>query len=325
MARDYLSIVKRIEAVYPQAIGTAGGANHDENLRVTLVSYANDLIQEIDQMQRWSYNWSNTNSITTTYQLGTYALPTGVLMVKNLYYVDSAGVRKPLTKYETAELSRVYGDPSSASTPVGIPIRWSLDNRVVTIYPIPNNAGPTSGNYQIFFESYGTTSPIVETTGTTNGSTTLTVPSTSFLTTLGVADGDSVVVRGAGYAQSASVNDDWVTTATTVAASGTTSTLNAAPPTNVTTGQTFFRCQPWVLTYFPKLFEFGMLREVSSYLGADADYQKWEARYQLELQKARELDLDRTMTLEILATAQPGQKDSQFRRSEVFPGFEVRG
>jgi hypothetical protein len=291
-----------------------------------LVRYANDLIQEIDQMQRWSYNWSNTNSITTTYQLATYALPTGALMVKNMYYVNSAGQRMALAKYETAELSRVYGDPSSASTPVGIPLRWSLDNRVVTIYPTPDNAGPTSGNYQIFFESYGTTTPIIETTGTTSASsTTLTVPSTAFLTNVGVANGATVAIRAAGYAQSAAINDDWVTTASVIAASGVTSTLATAAPTAVTTGQTFFNCQPWVITYFPKLFEFGMLREVASYLGADTDYQKWEARYQLELQKARELDLDRTMTLEILATAQPGQKDSQFRMSETPWGYEVRG
>ena len=319
-------MVKRIEALYPQAIGTTGGANHDEGLRTTLVRWANDLVQEMDQMERWSYNFSNTNSITTTYQLATYTLPTGVLMIKNLYYVAASGQRMPLQKFETAELSRVYGDPSSTSTPVGIPLRWSLDNRTVTIYPIPDNAGPTSGNYQIFFESYGTTSPIIETTGTTTASsTTLTVPSTAFLTNVGLTSGATVAIRGAGYAQSAAVNDDWVTTATTIAASSITSTLATAAPTAVTTAQTFFNCQPWVITYFPKLFEFGMLRQVADYLGADSDYQKWEARYQLEVQKARELELDRSMTLEILATAQPGQKDSQFRRSDIFPGFEVRG
>ena len=312
--------------MYPAAIGTSGGATHDETLRSNLVRYANDLIQEIDQMQRWSYNWSNTSSITTTSGTATYTMPTGMLMVKNAYYVSSSGARMNLTKYETAELSRVYGDPSSSSTPIGIPLRWSLDNRTVTIYPIPNDAGPTSNNYQIFFEGYGTTNPIVETTGTTTASsTTLTIPSTAYLTNLGVSNSATVAIRGAGYPQSATVNDDWVTTATTIAATGTTSTLASAAITAVTTAQAFFNCQPWLITYFPKVMEFGMLREVASYLSAETDYQKWEARYQLELQKARELDLDRTMTLEILATAQGGQKDSQFRRNEQFPGFEVRG
>ena len=290
-----------------------------------LVRFANDLLQEVDQMQRWSYNFSNTQTQVTTANLGTYTLPAGMLMVKNMYYVAASGARMPLDKKETSELSRVYGDPSSSATPPGIPIRWSLDNRTVTIYPLPDSAGPTSGNYTLIYEGYGTTDPIVETTGTTTGTTTLTVPSTAYLTTLSVADGASVAIRGAGYAQSASVNDDWVTTAATIAASGTTSTLAVAAPGSVTTAQTFFNAQPWLVTYFPKVFYFGMLREVSSYLGAETDYQKWEARYQLELQKARELDLDRTMTLEILATAQAGQKDSQFRRNDVFPGFEVRG
>ena len=290
-----------------------------------LVRWANDLIQEIDQAERWSYNWSNTQTQVTTSGLATYTLPTGMLMVKNMYYVASSGVRMPITKYETAELSRVYGDPSSSATPTGIPLRWSLDNRTVTIYPIPDSAGPTSGNYTLIFEGYGTSNQIVETTGTTNGTTTLTVPATSYLTNLSIAAASTVVIRGAGYAQSASVNDDWVTTVGTITAGGTTLTLSAAAPTTVTTAQTFFNCQPWHITYFPKMFEFGMLRRVADYLGADSDYQKWEARYQLEFGKARELDLDRSMTLEILATAQQGQRDSQFRRSEVNPNFEIRG
>jgi hypothetical protein len=326
MARDYLSIVRRIEAVYPAAKGTANSGNHDQDLQPMLVRWADDLIQEIDQQERWSGNYSVSTQVTTQ-GTATYTLPATVGTVKNIYYINSAGGRVQLDKYEDSELMRVMGAPTSTLPPQGAPRWWSLLNRIVTIYPTPDASGPDTNNYTLRYETYVTTLPIVATTGDMTTTTTLTVPSTAFLTSAGVTTGAAVSVRGAGALAAYSVADDLVTTVSTVAATGTTSTLATAATTAVTAAQTFFNSQPWVITYYPKLMYFGILREVASYLSDDPGYQKWEPRYQLELKLAREFEFDRTMTLDSYATAQPGQRDSQLRPSGYSDGwgYDIRG
>lgn len=331
MARDWVSIAARIESFYPQAIGTVGGGTRDENLRKLLVPWFNDLQQYVDEMQRWSYNYlsgatDSTLTQVTTLDVSSYTLPAKVVLLKNVYYVDASGARVQLSKFEDSELSRVYGDPNSSLIPDGIPRRWSMNNRTVTLYPKPDFAGPTAGNYTIIYEAYCKTDQIVETTGTTTASsTTLTVPSTGYLTDLAVANGCNLAIRGAGYLGGSSVAATFVTTAATVATSSTQTTMGNAAITAVTSAQTFYNAIPWLVFWAPNVATYGVLRQVASYLQADTDYQKWEARFQNELEALRELDMDRDRTLEAFATAQPGQNDSQLRRSDLFEGYDYRG
>lgn len=324
MAYDWLSIAKRIEATYPQAIG---GATRDDVLRSRLVPWFNDVLIELDLMQRWSYEFV-TNTQLTTSGVATYPLPTGMTTIKYVYYVTSSSQPRYLRKFDTFELGKVYGSPTSPSESPGAPVTYSLDNRTITIFPNPDLSGNDSGgNFLLYFVGYQVTPPIIETTGTTTAaSPILTVPSTAYVTGQGnVVDGAAISVRGAGNLGAGGVASDLVTTASTIATTATTSTLATSAITAVTAAQTFYNSQPWVIQWWPKLAEFGVLREVASYLQDNAGYQTWEARYQHEIELLRAQEVDRTMNLEIFAAAHVGQYDSELRRSDDTLGYDYRG
>ncbi len=322
MAYDWLSVARRIESLYPQA---RGGANYDDVLRAQLVPWFNDVLIELDLMQRWSYEYVKTTFLTIA---GTslYTLPVGMTTIKTVYYVSSSSSPRFLEKFDRAELAKVYGENISTAETPGAPTKFSLVNRQLELFPTPDLSGNDSGgNFLIYIEGYTTTAPIVEVSGTTTGaSPTLSVPSTAYLTGQGIVSGAAVSVRGAGNLQIGSTASDLVTTVSVVAATGTTSTLATNAITAVTAGQTFFNSQPWVITWWPKLSEFGVLREVASYLQDANGYQTWEARYQHEIELLRAQETDRAMTNEIFMAAHVGQHDSELRRSDDTLGYDYR-
>ncbi len=67
MARDYVEILKRLEAHYPQAAT-------DASLKATLTGFANDLLSELDREQRWSLSF-NEPSFATVAGTAAYTLP----------------------------------------------------------------------------------------------------------------------------------------------------------------------------------------------------------------------------------------------------------
>jgi hypothetical protein len=322
MARDWLDLVSNIEAAYPRAIG---GSSRDEPLRLQLVPFANNAMKEVERIRRWSLAYGTAQQITFAGN-ATYAIPAAILVITNLYWLDTTGFPRRLEDYTARELREVYGEGSTP--PRGAPVGFAILGTNVQLFPVPDSAGPSSGNYTLIFEGYQVLQPIVETTGTIAGapSTTLTVPSTNYLTQRNVpvfATGLGVSIRGAGYPQSATVFDDWLTDWSAMP-SGTTVTLAAAAPTNVATAQTFFNSTNWLIQDYPKLLEFAVMREVASYLLSD-DYQKWEARYQTELELMADFHFDRLATLETLAVAVTGQRQNSLRRLDYPMGYEVRG
>jgi hypothetical protein len=320
MARDYLDLVSDLEAYYARAIG---GSSHDEPLRLQLVRYAGNCFKEIERIRRWSLAYGTAQQVTVQ-GTATYAIPAGILTITDLYYLDSTGTPHVLEDYAARELRQVYGE-GSASTQ-GPPVGFSILGTNVQLFPVPDGSGPSAGNYTLIFEGYQTLQPVIETTGTVNNSTSLTVPSTPYLTAkgLGVSGSTGVSIRGAGYVQSAAVTDNWITNWSAFP-NATTVTLTAAAPGNVSVAQTFFNSVNWLITDYPKTVEFAMMREVASYLKSDADYKMWEARYQHELDIMAEFHFDRLRTLETLATATMGQRQNQLRRLDYPLGYEVRG
>src|SRR5512144_1037734 len=108
LVRDWSEILRVLEATVPQA---TGGTSYDENLRKTLVIFANQTLQELDEEQRWSLslNFSVGNPLpfaslppnfTTVANQQDYDLTTlfatGVTgfkpeYIKRVYYKDEKG------------------------------------------------------------------------------------------------------------------------------------------------------------------------------------------------------------------------------------------
>lgn len=317
--RDWLDIVARVEGHYRQTQGTA--QNQDETLRSLLVPFANDLFQEIERDGREPRLIATTPFVTTP-GVSVYALPSTFLLVDCLYWEDANSYPTYLDKDDKRELMPLYGD--QAATQQGAPRKFSLDGANIQIYPTPDSAGPTSGNYTINIEGYVLITPITETTATTNGTTSVTIPSANFLTKAGVAtSGSFVSIRGAGYPQSATVNDFWQTGWSSL--TGTTATVLAAPATNVTTAQCFFNSKNFLIGNWPKLVLFGVLREVAAYLANDGDMNRWNSRYEEELTKFREFQTSYQRSHESTAAAIPAQNDRTSRRRDYPLNYEIRG
>ena len=327
MARDYTEIVKRVEAIYPQA---RGGANYDDSFRSMLVPWANDLIFEISQMQRWSYEYTSTSFLTTPAQ-STYLLDTAVspslTAIKFVYYIDSTGQPRPIVRRDRFQAAVMVGDTSvihAEVVPPGAPVYYSIDNRTMEIFPPPDSAGyDTAGNYLIFVQGYSKIADIVETTSTTDGTTnTIIVPDTAYMTALGAAG--PVSIRGAGFLGANSVADTFIDPLINIA-TGTTYTTTDTPPVAVTDAQTFFNSQNWIITWWPKVMLFGMLREAASYLADSDKYQMWEQRYQAELNLLRASQFDFSRSQDMAAAVTAGQNSPEERRLDSPTAFDVRG
>jgi hypothetical protein len=321
MARDYLDLVGTIEGYYPRAIG---GNARDEPLRLQLVTYANNAMKEIERMRRWTLSYG-TSSITTAQGTATYPIPAGILTITNLYYLTTTGSPVRLDDYSAMQLRDTYGEGSLP--PQGAPRGFAILGTNIQLFPVPDNAGPTAGNYQLVVEGYQALQQIVETTGTLVAPTaTLTVPSTPYLAQKGIPTSGTtgLSVRAAGYPQSAVVTDNWITNWSAFPLS-TTVTMTTAAQSNVTNTQTFFNSVNWLIVDYPKVMEFAMMREVAAYLKSDIDYKMWEARYQHELDLMAEFHFDRLTTLEQFAVSTLGQRQNELRRLDYPLIYEVRG
>lgn len=318
MSRDYLAIAESIEADYPRA----SGGPADEPLRLQLVDWANDALNEIQRIRRWSLAYGKATQVTTP-GTAVYSIPAGIRPLTNIYWLDSSGYPTLLENYAAMQGRLRLGEGAASTT--GYPAYYAMEGTSIQIFPVPDANGPTSGNYTLVFEGYQqlTALPIVETTGTVSNSATLTVPSTAYLTARGVLTiGTGVSIRGAGYPQSATINDDWVTNWSAFPLA-TTVTLTAVAPGTVTVAQTFFNSQNWLISNYPKVLAFAMLREVSTRL--KDDYQKWEARYQHELDLMIDDDMDYQHTLESFVTYTDSARIPQLRFLNNLLGYEVRG
>ena len=325
--RDYVALIRQIEGVYPSA---AGGTSRDEPLRASLVPYFNTLLKEIEREQRWSGSYIQTPIVTVS-GAARYPMPTGMLTIERVFRVESNRDVVTLELYDPQELRRVYGE--GAFVVPGPPVKYAFvptdlvgdpsgGGTMIEFYPTPN------GVYTIFVEGHQALVPIGETSGTTTiASTVLTVPSTVYLTNIGiVTTGTYLSIRGAGDLGVGGVADTHLTTWVNFA-SATTITLGTATPTAVPAlgAQCFFNSVNWLLTSFDKVVLFGVLRMVASYLRDDAGYVMWEQRYQHELDLMRGYEFDRARTQELLAVGVSGQRQSELRRADQVTGYDIRG
>lgn len=342
MARDYVEILKRLEAHYPQAAT-------DVKLKQILTGFANDLIAEIDREQRWSLSF-NEPSFPTVAGAATYSFPFPASSSNPLiphtafdraYWIDTpTGRVHPLQRLDKAELQRVFGEGANAIP--GKPRYFSVDAQqgysvgaprlTMTLYPTPDGNGPDSGNYTIHVASYFATPPIIEVQGTTSAaSTTLTVPSgtPTFLTdngepTSSASMGLTVSIRGAGRPGVGGSVDTHVTTWTAFP-NATQITLGVAAPATATNVQVFFNSTNWMIAHWPKLLIFGMAREVASYYGSMEKYTVWETRYQDQLNRLRAYEFDVARGTDSHAVAYAGGLQSSLSvNGETYP-YDVRG
>jgi hypothetical protein len=307
-----------VESYYPRA---RGGTDRDEALRRELVRFANNSMKEIERDRRWSLSYGAAQLVTVA---GTaiYPLPAGLLTIDSLYRLDPAGTAIPLDSYDATEMRIAWGE--GAASVQGPPTMFSVQGGNIQIFPVPDFAGPTAGNYTLIFAGYQSLLPIVETTGySAAAAISLGVQSSAYLTNHGIGQtGSFVSVRNAGSSQFIDLVDThlcgWTGNAANVV------TLTVATPTAQPTGtQTFFNSVNWIIQDWPKVLEFAVLREVACYL--KDDYKTWEQRYQDEMERMAGFDIDRQTTMITLATAQAGAKINQLRRLDVVMGVEVRG
>jgi hypothetical protein len=329
-----------------------GGTSRDESLRAVLVSFANDTIAEIDRRQRWLRSYAEPTVTTSGVQ--TYTLPfpaptaggglTSNLYVQRVYWEDANGRINRMLRYSKEELQRLYGDPTGSNPNVGQPKYFAMEPTTaqtgsivfgnpqmeLIVYPCPDTSGPVSGNYVIHVCGYWATPPIIETTGTISGppTTTLVALSGAFLTANGVpSDGTgyglTVSIRGAGFPQSATVNDDHTVQWQAIAANNVA--LVSAAQTAVSGAQVFFNSTNWMITHFPKVILFGMMREIANYYGNLQDYPVWEARFQEQVEQMSKYDFDNSRGVDQEAVAVTGQLASSLRRLEGFSTIDVRG
>jgi hypothetical protein len=279
-------------------------------------------MKEVERIRRWPFAYGTAQQQTIA-GTATYAIPAGILTISNLYYLDTNGQPQIIENYSAMELRRTYGEGAGATG--GPPRKYSILGTNIEIFPTPDFTGPSAGNYTLLFEGYQSLLPIVETTGSIGATANLlTVPSTGYLAGFGINGFtlNSLSIRGAGYPQSAAFNDQLITLNSGVAPpAGVITGLSAQ--TTVTAAQTFFNSVNWLMTDYPKVLEFAVMREVATYL--KENYDTWETRYQHELDLMADHAVDRQTNLESMATWSPGQRTPQLRRLDSWMTFEYRG
>ena len=319
MAQSWPDLALDVEAAYPK---TVGGNSRDETLRQSLVRWLNNLMKEIERTRRWSLAYGTAQQNTTA-GTQTYTIPAGILNISNLYYIDTAGEPQPLQNYSAMEMRLAYGEGSLSQS--GPPRAYSVLGTNVEIFPVPDASGPTSGNYTLIFEGYQALTPIVETSGSSTAlSTSLAVLSTAYLTARSVpTTGTALSVRNSGN-PSVGSSIDTLFTGWSAFPDGTHVTMTSAAVTAAASpAQIFFNSSNWLITDYPKVVTFGVLREVATYL--KDDYKTWEMRFQQEMELMAQYNADRLMSLEQLATATTAQRMNQLRRLDLYLGVEVRG
>jgi hypothetical protein len=351
VARDYLQIVRAVEGLYPKSKGLGDQANfpnQDEQLRIQLAVFANEVFREVERMRRWRLGWK-TAQITTGQGTALYDLPTDCQAVKRIWWKKASGGIQILRLADESEIRLVKGEgtvPPQGSPQLWAwaPANWITNSGQLLgtgargrfqIWPAPDGQGPDSGQYTLQIDYYAELGPIVECVcSTTAGGSSLTLPSNvgNYLQSMGLSSpnpanaGSEVTVRGAGSPTGVTAigNDDFTGAWGTISASSVTLPL-ALTPTLVTSAQTFFNSTSWLIRSFPKVVLFAMLREVASYLYADQKYQIWEQRYQKELELLQAWDDDAEHGVEVLAGAVGGQLQPQFRDIDLPMLYEIRG
>jgi len=310
--RDYIEVVRKVEGYYPQSVGSAVGK--DETLRRNLSGYYNQCLREIGQAQRWQRNFKAT-TITTIAGTALYTLNGGNWQtIEQMYWLDVTGRQVPVELVQQEEARAIFG--AGPLPQQGRPCYAALmPGRQIQIFPVPDAAGPSSGNYDLVVEFYQDLPQIIETTGSTTATVgTVTVPSVPYLTTRGAVaanpGGDKISVRAAGYDGGLGSKDDFVE-AWSAFPTPTTITVPTVPST-VASAQTFLYSTNWLIDEYPVVPLFAMLREVASYLKSKEDYSLWEGRFQLVLQGMIGDDLDARTQREVLASAVTGQRQPQF-------------
>jgi hypothetical protein len=348
MARDYVEILKRIEAHYPQALGS--NTSQDTVLKANITNFANDLIAEIDREQRWSFAF-NEPSFVTVPGTQAYALPfpTGAsapllqqTFIDRMWFEDPATGRVThLQRLAKGELQRVFGDPVGLTVNVGTPRYYSIETSqtynsgsptmMVVLYPCPDATGPTAGNYTIEMSGYFATPPILEVQGTSAVGVTLTVPSgtPTFLTNAGLPTssaglGLNVSIRGAGAPGIGGAADTHVT-GWSAFPLATTVTLTQAALVVAANTQVFFNSTNWMISYWPKLLIFGILREVASYYGKADEYAIWEQRYQDQLKRLRDYEFDVARSMDAHVVAYAGGNMSALHSNDSSTLVDIRG
>lgn len=349
--RDIVEVLSRVTAHYDQA----AGGNQDSVLSSQLIGFANDTLDEVNRERRWSLSYSEP-IITTVAGTQSYVLPVpsidtnqdNLLFLKRVYRYDSTTGRSvELKRYEKGELQRVWGDVSGTQNR-GKPTHFAVESTVanqqqsinwgqgsasggslapyITLYPCPDAA------YTLYVGGYYAIPLFVDTISTTvAANNTVTVPSSIYLRgsrnlpLSGSTSAATMSIVGAGELTSATTRDIHMTTWTNLVASGTTLTVVTAPIASVSNTPTYFNSTNWVITHWPKVLLFGMLREVAAYYGKWDDASAWEAKYQDQLEKLGRWEDDKGRGLERLATAQPGQNASIFRDSDRMSIYDIRG
>lgn len=320
MARDWTDLLAIIEGHYPTAVGAGG---QDVTLRRSLTKFANALFKEIERMRRWSLAYG-TAVFGTVPGTQNYGFPTSLTVLSRVYWLQPTGKPVTLENFDAQELRRIFGEGANAQQ--GPPRYFTINGTQLELFPVPDASGPVGGNYQILVDGYGMLTPIVETSGTTTAaSSTLTVPSSAYLTDRGLATvGNFLSVRGAGNLGVASAPDTFLTnwvafpTPTTV-----TMGANAVTAVPALGAQVFFNSSNWLIQDFDQVVLFGVLREIAAYL--KENFSVWENRYRLAVEEMAQFDFDRKATLEKMGTAVTGQRQAQLRVLDYPAGVEVRG
>lgn len=367
--RDYVDILTLVEAVIPSSVG---GSTRDDVLRGSLVSYANQTIEEVDKQSRWSLSYSEF-VIETSDGVSNYSLtvPTGALgisgmefdRISRVYYLDENNRIVRLKRLNREDLQRMYTEGSPGSAPIkGKPTHYAIeytpfgasgyaaglggtftgtgsqsdaDKKLffpysIFLYPTPDASGPGgpggATNFALRVGGYYNTPLIVETTGTTTGSsTTLTVPATAYLSrnlvpTNGSLQNATLSVRGAGPTKIAGTNDTLITSWSAMPLA-TTVTMSVAATNAVSTAQTFFHSTNWMIRFWPKLIQFGMQREIAQYYENDASFNIWDKRFNEQLMKAIDWDADRARGRELMAAGLLGGNSTALSRSDMWTGW----
>ena len=92
-------------------------------------------------------------------------------------------------------------------------------------------------------------------------------------------------------------------------------------PAVVTSAQTFFHSTNWMIRFWPKLVQFGILREIAQYYGNNADFALWDKRFSDQMIKLREWDSDRGRGRELMAAGQLGGNATVLSRSDMWTGW----
>jgi len=304
LAREWSELYSEICAHYPTALGDSG---QDTTLAAAVLKFFNSLQKRINTDRRWSLSYFTTPAATTQGN-AVYAIPAGMTNISHLYWLTTAGQPVTMESYDVQELRRRYGDGANAQQ--GEPQYFAVLGPNVQVFPTPDGSGPSSGQYILNFEGYNELTPIIETTGTTTtggAATTLTVPSTVFLTSRGVATiGSYLSILSAGYLGPLSVASTLLTSWTAFPSATQVTILAPGAQAVATNTKCFFNSSNWLIQNFDQVALFGTLRDVAAYL--KENFQIWESRFQEAYDDMARFDVDRRKTLEMQGVAVTGQR-----------------